>query len=421
MLDDNAGRAEGLSASAQTVMMRCDALGGISEEHDRLTRRYGTLEMRAANDLVGTYMRAAGLDVRRDNIGNVIGRYAAVTEDAPTLLLGSHLDTVRDAGRYDGPLGVLVAIATVERLHARGERLPFAIEVYGFADEEGLRFHTAYLGSSALAGSLEPAALDLADMDGVSLGSAVREFGGNPAGLADDCWSEGPLLGYCEVHIEQGPVLEAQGLPVGVVTAIQGQSRTDITFSGQAGHAGTVPMALRRDALCAASEFVLKVEALARETPGMVATVGQMEVEPGASNVIPGRVRLSVDLRHPDDAVRKAAQTRMLGLTEHDRDVGMSSVPRLDSAAVQCNAHLAGLFARAIGDAGRPVFELASGAGHDAVPISAIAPIAMLFVRCTGGISHHPNEAVSAEDVAVAIDVLERFLGLLASETGGTR
>jgi allantoate deiminase len=421
---DETERAESLDASARVVMERCAALGGISEEHDRLTRRYGTLAMRAANDLVGTYMRAAGMEVRRDNIGNVIGRYAGITDDAPTLLLGSHLDTVRDAGRYDGPLGVLVAIAAAERLHARGERLPFAIEVYGFADEEGLRFHSAYLGSQALAGTLQTAEnaylLVSRDGEGVRFFDAVRDFGGDPGELKGDTWAGGPLLGYCEVHIEQGPVLEARELPVGVVTAIQGQTRTECIFMGQAGHAGTVPMDLRRDALCAASEFILKVETLARATPGLVATVGQLEVEPGASNVIPGQVRLSVDIRHPDDAIREAAQGQMLDLTVTERGVSVSAHLRQDSPAVTCDAHLAGLFTRAISEAGYPVLELPSGAGHDAVPLSSIAPVAMLFVRCKGGISHHPDESVTTEDVAVAIDVLERFLGLLAAKTGGS-
>jgi allantoate deiminase len=409
---------------AEEVMERCDALGGISEEPHRLTRRYGTPAMREVNSLVAGYMRAAGLATRRDNIGNIIGRYAGSCADGPTLLLGSHLDSVRDAGRYDGPLGVLVAIAAVSRLHARGEQLPFAIEVYGFADEEGLRFHHAYLGSEALAGALaEVASLMEAqqrvDDAGLSCAQAIRDFGGDPDALDRDRWSGGSLLGYCEVHIEQGPVLEAQGLPVGVVTAIQGQTRTDCTFIGQAGHAGTVPMHLRRDALCAASEFTLKIEALARETPGLVATVGQMEVDPGASNVIPGRVRLSVDIRHADDAVREAAQARLLDLTTNDRAVNVVTHQLQDSSSVHCDPRLAGLFARAIGDSGYPSFELTSGAGHDAVPLSAIAPVAMLFVRCKGGISHHPDEAVSTEDIGVAVDVLERFLHLLAAESGG--
>jgi allantoate deiminase len=406
-----------LAESARTIMEQCAVLGAISEEAGRLTRRYGTLAMRRANDLVGEYMRGAGMAVGRDHIGNLIGR----TGDprAPTLLLGSHLDTVRDAGRYDGPLGVLVAVECIRRLHADGTHLPFAIQVYGFADEEGLRFHTAYLGSTAVAGTLELARFARRDADGVSLFEAIREFGGNPGALAKDVLVTDGLLGYCEVHIEQGPVLEARAVPVGVVSAIQGQRRFDLTVTGAAGHAGTVPMALRNDALCAASEFVLQVEAVARQTPGLVATVGQVAVEPGASNVIPGIVRLSLDVRHPDDAVLAAACAELLQWFPEERSVSISSLKIQENPSVRCDPHLAGLFARAIEQAGYPAMELPSGAGHDGVPLSAIAPVAMLFVRCAGGVSHHPDESVTAEDVAVAVDVLERFLMLLAAEQAG--
>src|SRR5690348_10935756 len=259
--------------SARVAMERCDILGGYSEESDRLTRRYGTAPMRQANEAVGGWMRTAGMAVRTDAVGNLIGRYEASTAGAPTLLLGSHLDTVRGAGKYDGPLGVMVALACVERLQARGGRLPFAIEVLGFADEEGLRFHTAYLGSTVFAGTFDSDTLNQSDGDGVTLAGAMRAFGGDPDRLAASARHKDDLLGYCEVHIEQGPVLEAQGVPVGMVSAIQGQTRVSLTFTGVAGHAGTVPMALRHDALCAASEFILAVESLARKTTGLVATV----------------------------------------------------------------------------------------------------------------------------------------------------
>lgn len=409
------------TTAAHTVMQRCDILGAISEEPDRLTRRYGTPAMRQVNDTVAGWMRAAGMTVRQDHIGNVIGRYDAAQPGAPTLLLGSHLDTVRDAGRYDGPLGVLVALACVERLHARGARLPFAIEVLGFADEEGLRFHSAYLGSAVVAGSFSPDTLDLADPDGVALADAVRAFGGDPDALPGDHRSPDDLLGYCEVHIEQGPVLEARDLPVGVVSAIQGQSRVDVRFTGQAGHAGTVPHPLRRDALVAASAFVLAVEGLAREREGLVATVGQLTVAPGASNVIPGVVTLSLDVRHPDDATReeacRALEARARGIAQARR-VALDWRPLQSHPSVRCAPRLADLFARAVASEGFPEFRLASGAGHDAVPMSGLTDVAMLFVRCAGGISHHPAEAVAQTDVAVAIAVLERFLALLAEERG---
>ena len=419
MPQDETARAQDLSACARQVMERCDALGSVSDESDRLTRRYGSAAMHTVNGLAGSYMRAAGMQTRRDTIGNVIGHYAAADDDAPTLLLGSHLDTVVDAGRYDGPLGVLVAVETVGRFHARGERLPFAIEVYGFADEEGLRFRTPYLGSKALAGELRAELATIHDDAGLSLADAISDFGGEPAFLDHDRWTETPLLGYCEVHIEQGSLLEARGLPVGIVTAIQGQTRAECTFTGAAGHAGTVPMDLRRDALCAASEFILKLERLACATPGLVATVGQLTVEPGASNVIPGRAALSVDIRHPDDAVRSAAYGRMAELAHTERSVYAETHLTLHAPTVACDSRLAGLLGRAVAEAGYPVCELVSGAGHDAVPLSSIAPVAMLFVRCKGGVSHHPAESVTTEDVATAIDVLERFLRVLAAQNGG--
>jgi allantoate deiminase len=407
--------------SARVVMERCDILGGYSEESDRLTRRYGSAPMRLANEAVGGWMRAAGMAVRTDAVGNLIGRYEASTAGAPTLLLGSHLDTVRDAGKYDGPLGVMAALACVERLHARDERLPFAIEVLGFADEEGLRFHTAYLGSTVFAGTFDANTLNQSDGDEITLAGAMRAFGGDPDTLVASARRKDDLLGYCEVHIEQGPVLEAQGVPVGVVSAIQGQTRVSLTFTGVAGHAGTVPMALRHDTLCAASEFVLAVELLARKTPGLVATVGQLEVEPGASNVIVGRAVLSLDVRHPEDEVRESAVQRLRERAEQlasERRVTVKWQPVSENHSVPCSPRLTETLAEAVADAGHPVPRLASGAGHDAVPMSSLTDIAMLFVRCKGGVSHSPAESVEVADVAAAIEVLERFLGRLTSQGG---
>src|SRR5215210_2578641 len=243
-------------------MERCEALGRTSEEPDLLARPYGSQAMRRANDTVAGWMREAGMGVQSDVFGNLLGRYEGIGNE--TLLLGSHLDTVRDAGKYDGPLGVLVALACVERLQERNERLPFAVEVVAFADEEGLRFGTTFLGSSVFAGSFDPGLLGLEGADGVTLAEAVRSFGGDPDALVDGGRDGDDLLGYCEVHIEQGPVLERLDLPVGVVMGIQGQTRASVDFVGEAGHAGTVPMEGRRDALCAAAEFVLAVEETAR-------------------------------------------------------------------------------------------------------------------------------------------------------------
>ncbi|MFO7170205.1 MAG: allantoate amidohydrolase [Chloroflexota bacterium] len=406
-------------STARRLMERCDALAAISEEPGRLTRRYGTEALRRAQELVTSWMRAAGMTVRRDSVGNLIGRYEAGRAGARTLLLGSHLDTVRDAGRYDGPLGVLAALACVERLHERGERLPFAVEVLAFADEEGLRFRTAYLGSSALAGTFDPAWLERTDPDGITLAEAIRAFGGDLGDLAGARRQAEELIGYCEVHIEQGPVLEALGLPVGVVTAIAGQSRFSISFQGEAGHAGTVPMALRRDALCAAAELVLAAEATARAEVGLVATVGQIEALPGATNVIPGRATLSLDVRHQDDATRRRAIERLRAEAERiaaTRSLELSWQLVQEHPPVPMDAALSGLLRRAVEETGLQAHALPSGAGHDAAVLAALAPVAMLFVRCRGGVSHNPAESVAEEDVAAALDVLERFVMLAAEE-----
>jgi allantoate deiminase len=323
---------------------------------------------------------------------------------------------VRDAGRYDGPLGVLVGLACVERLHDRGARLPFAIEVLAFADEEGLRYHTSYLGSQVVVGRFEPATLELRDSDGVTVAEAIRAFGGDPERLPGDRRDGGDLIGYCEVHIEQGPVLEAENLPVGVVTAIASQSRLNVGFEGVAGHAGTVPMELRHDALCAAAEFIVSVEALGRQTPGLVATVGQIDAQPGASNVIPGQVLLSLDVRHQEDAqcarAIEALRAQAYRIAS-ERHVELAWQLVQGNNAVPCTPALVELLARAVESLGYRARRLPSGAGHDGVMLAALTPIAMLFVRCKGGVSHNPAESVEVEDVAVAIDVLSRFLELL--------
>src|SRR3954451_2118942 len=279
------------ATAAATVLARADELAACTEEPGRLTRRFATPALVRAGDLVLGWMREAGMRAHRDAIGNVVGRWEPPGGAAArTLLLGSHLDTVRDAGRYDGMLGVLVALACVERLRAA----PFAVEVLGFADEEGVRYGTAYLGSSVVAGTFDRDALARRDADGVGMADAIAAFGGDPAALDGARRDREDLLGYVEVHIEQGPVLEAEDLPVGVVTGIAGQTRTEVGFAGVAGHAGTGPMALRSDALAAAAECTVAVEALGRTTEVLVATVGELRVERGASNVIPARAALSL-------------------------------------------------------------------------------------------------------------------------------
>ena len=409
-----------VDASARTVMERCEILASYSEEPDRLTRRFATKAMQQVNETVMAWMHTAGMTVEQDNIGNLIGRYKASQEGAKTLLLGSHLDTVRDAGKYDGPLGVMVSLACVERLHARQKRLPFAIEVLAFADEEGLRYNSACIGSKFMAGTLDPEALHLTDTDGITMTDAIRSFGGdpNPDTLQIARWSHDELLGYCEVHIEQGPVLEARNLPVGVVSAISGQNRISVSFTGEAGHAGTVPMSLRHDALCAAAEFVLAVETLARSLPDVVATVGQVIVQPGASNVIPGKVVLSLDVRHQDNTVRELASEQLEELAREicdTRDVSLGWQLLQEHRTIPCAPGFTRLLEQAIEEMGFPLLSLPSGAGHDAVTLSELTNIAMLFVRCRSGISHNPAESVTDEDVEVALNVLERFVLVLST------
>ena len=398
------------------IIERCQFLAECTEEPGAITRPFASEAMRRAHVLVTDWMREAGMSVRHDNIGNLRGRYPG--DGASTLLLGSHLDSVRDAGKYDGPLGVVVAIAAVQRLHDAGVRLPFAVEVLGFADEEGLRYGSTYLGSRALAGHFDAGDLSRVDAAGIAMSDAIRAFGGDPEQIGADRWQEGDLVGYVEVHIEQGPVLENRGLPVGVVSAIAGQTRMELEFSGVAGHAGTVPMDRRRDALAAAAEFVLAVEAAAATEPGMVATVGKLAVEPGASNVIPGRALFSFDARHAEDRRRDEFTAAMLARAREiarRRKLGFEARGVSENPAVRCSPRLVKLLAQAAKDTGHRPIELTSGAGHDGVVMSTLTDVGMLFVRCKGGISHNPAESVTTEDVAVALDVLSRFLELLAT------
>lgn len=394
-------------------MQRIEALAQISEDAGKLTRTFASPAMRQVNERVGAWMYAAGMSVRTDAIGNLIGHYPAATPEGKILLLGSHLDTVRDAGKFDGPLGVLVALACVEQLHETKTRLPFAIEVVGFADEEGVRYQSTYLGSRALAGTFDPDDLKRVDARGIMMAEAIRNFGGNPDGLASAKVDASRLLGYAEVHIEQGPVLEKKNLAVGVVTAIAGQTRARISFMGEAGHAGTVPMNSRKDALCAAAEFILAVESLAQNRGGLVATVGEIVALPGATNVIPGEAKLSLDVRHPDDAVREQATAELKRRAEEiaaERGVTVKWETSHLNRAVICDRRFTTLMENAVKRHQKEVPLLASGAGHDAAALAGICPVTMLFVRCKGGISHSPLESITEEDAAAGASVLLEFI-----------
>jgi allantoate deiminase len=402
---------------AKTVMARIETLARVSEEPARLTRTFCSSAMRRANDLLSEWMGQAGMTAREDAIGNLIGHYPAAIAGVKSLLLGSHLDTVRDAGKYDGVLGVLLAVACVEALHHQGLRLPFAIQVIAFADEEGVRYQSAYLGSRVAAGTFNQADLRRRDANGISMGEAIRSFGGQPTRLKRARLGSRSLLGYVEAHIEQGPVLEQRNLAVGVVTAIAGQTRSELTFAGQARHAGTTPMRSRRDALCAAAEFVLAVERCASQTAGLVATVGQIRAEPNASNVIPGGVTLSLDVRHQKDSARQRAEVRCLSLARKigaARGVRVSVKTVQQHSAVPCSRRLSRLLGCAVKHHQPELATLPSGAGHDAAMLAGITPAAMLFIRCKGGLSHHPAESVALRDVRVALAVMNDFLRLLA-------
>ncbi|WP_418158363.1 allantoate amidohydrolase [Benzoatithermus flavus] len=399
-------------------MDRLDTLAGFTDEPGRLTRLYLSPAHKAAALQVRQWMAEAGMAAAIDAIGNVAGRYEAAEPGRPALLLGSHIDTVRDAGRYDGNLGVVAAIEAVAELHRRGERLPYVIEVIAFGDEEGVRFPTTLSGSRAIAGTFDPASLASRDAEGTSLEQALRSFGGDPAAIPALARRRERVLGYVELHIEQGPVLESLNLPVGVVTAINGASRFTIEVTGTAGHAGTVPMDLRQDALAAAAEMILAVERRAKGAePGLVATVGRIEARPGAPNVIPGQVAFTLDVRAPADQDRHKAVEDLaaaFATCAARRRVRMKLDKTYDEPAVTCAPWLVGQLAAAVERAGVRPHLLPSGAGHDGLAMVALCDVAMLFVRCAGGISHNPAEAITAEDADVAVAVLLDFLRRLA-------
>lgn len=389
------------------IMARLDALARHSSEADALTRLYLTDAHRDALATVGAWMREAGLAVREDEAGNLIGRREGVTAGLPALLLGSHIDTVSNAGKYDGPLGIVAALEVVVRL---GDApLPFAVEVLALGDEEGVRFSAALTGARAFAGTLDASVLAMTDADGVSMRAALEAFGCTPDDIFAAARTRSDVLAYLELHIEQGPVLEAEQLPVGVVTAIAGAERHVIEVSGIAGHAGTVPMELRHDALAAGAEMVLAAESMARETPDLVATVGQIVAMPGAVNVIPAGARFSLDIRSPSDAVRRKAVARLFGTWREiaaRRGVTLASRKSFEENASPCAPQLMALLDEAIARAGIPRRHLPSGAGHDGLAIASLCPIGMLFLRCRGGISHNPAEAITEEDAGLAACIL---------------
>ena len=395
------------------ILSRIDELALYSETPGQLTRVSLSPEHGEAIRLIRAWMANAGMTTRIDAIGNVIGRYEGNIPDQPAVMLGSHLDTVRDAGRFDGALGVITAIYCVEQLHRANQRLDFAIEIVAFSDEEGVRFQSTLLGSGAVAGRFDMDLLDRTDDEGISLAEALRRFGLQPDRIDDAAYRQDQLLCYVELHIEQGPVLESEDLPVGVVTSIAGASRYQIIFTGQAGHAGTVPMRQRSDALAASCEAALAVERLCTGPDGLVGTVGRISAEPNAINVIPGRVVLGVDIRAGDDALRldtiAAVKAEITAICAR-RHVDVAFEPLHETGSALCATWLIEQLSAAVSARGYRSHHLASGAGHDGMALVGLTDIGMIFVRCRDGISHHRDEYVSARDAGAGACVLLEFV-----------
>ena len=401
--------AAALGERADTMIR---TLGSISAEPNRLVRLFLTPEHRAAADLIAKWMRAANLQVSEDALGTVRGHWSGASKKR--LLIGSHIDTVIDGGMFDGPFGVIAGILAAEHFAAAGRKLGFGIDVLAFGDEEGVRFPTTLASSMACAGTFDAARLDMAGRDGVSLRDAIKQYGKNPDDIPAAAYARDVAAAYVEVHIEQGPVLEYRSQPLGVVNAIAGQSYLNVEFLGEAGHAGTVPMMLRRDALAGAAEVIMLAERLARDTRGeVVATVGHLRSPAAASNVIPGNVALIVDIRSGSDKARHQfvdgfkAEIRAVA---DRRELGLTITQTRDVATTPCDPALQESFADAIRAVGGEPLRLASGAGHDGTAMAKLCPIAMMFVRCRGGISHNPAEYASPADMGLAVAALIRFI-----------
>ncbi len=402
-------------STAHRVIARCRELALCTEIPGETTRLYLCPAMRQVHDRLGDWMRQAGLTVRLDAAGNLRGSYPSSTGGKRVLLIGSHLDTVPNAGAFDGILGVVLGLAAIEALH--GDRLPFAIELIGFSEEEGVRFGRPFLGSLSLVGELDDSVLALHDRDGITVRESLRRFGAPLDELhAEILPRDGTVLGFLEMHIEQGPVLDHAGRALGVVRAIAGQTRARLDFRGQANHAGTTPMSLRHDALAAAAAWIVDVERLAQSTPGLVATVGQITAEPGAPNVIASRALASLDVRHADDDLRRSAVRSLLAAAAtqaHSRGASLKTEIALDQPAVAMHHRLCDLLRQAAQHHGHKASFMVSGAGHDAMVLARRVPATMLFVRSPGGLSHYPDETVLLPDVAAALETTVRFLRTL--------
>jgi allantoate deiminase len=400
---------------AEQAIARCRKLATFSEDAGGTRRTFLSAPMRDCHREVSSWMKAHGMTVSVDAVGNLRGVYSAASQATPRILIGSHLDTVPNAGAFDGILGVVLAIVLVESL--AGLKLPFAIEVIGFSEEEGVRFGVPFIGSRALVGRVDEELLGRKDAQGISVRKAIQDFGLNPSEISKAAMSE-DVLGFIEFHIEQGPVLESSGRPLGAVEAIVGQNRLDFTFAGQANHAGTTPMNLRHDALAAAAEWIVAVEKLAQRSAGLVATVGFVEAKPGAANVIAGEGCATLDIRHASDRARTEALDELIRQAESisaRRGVTVTWRTLLSQHAVAMDPFLMRQIEQAIQKMGCGVHRMASGAGHDAMILAEKVPAAMIFLRSPGGISHDPAESVHLDDVAKALECGHHLLTQLAT------
>ena len=401
---------------ALRAIAECKLIASMTEEPGHVTRRFLTAHMHAVHSHLRGSMEALGMSVRVDAAGNLSGLWQPLRAGPKRLVMGSHVDTVPDAGAFDGVLGVTLALEWVAL--AQEMDLPLAIEVFAFSEEEGVRFGVPFIGSRAVAGRFDSALLALKDADGHTLEAAIRAFGLDPTAIPA-AMIDANVLGFVELHIEQGPALEAEGLSLAAVTGIVGQTRLSLEFAGQANHAGTTPMHLRRDALAGAAEWIGIVEATARRAEGLVATVGKIVAQPGASNVIPATVQMSLDVRHPLDRVRADAAEELLAQAHSvaaRRSLTVQSIRQMDQPAVPMDERLTAFLAEAIETVGLPAKRMPSGAGHDAMVMAVRVPTAMLFLRSPGGISHHPAEDVLEEDVEASLQVGRKFLARLAAE-----
>ena len=404
-----------MKMQALRAIAECRQIAVMSEDPERITRRFLTEPVHKVHDFLRNRMEGLDMTVRVDAAGNLRGLWQPAGASSKRLVMGSHIDTIPDAGAFDGVLGVVMGLELVEI--ARDLQLPLSIEVIAFSEEEGVRFGVPFIGSRAVAVRFDPALLNCEDSEGITLQAAIRDFGLDP-NMIEDTVLDQDAIGFVEIHIEQGPVLESEGLGLAVVSGIVGQTRLTLEFTGQANHAGTTPMRLRHDAMAAAAEWISDVESLALATEGLVATVGKVDVEPNVGNVVPGKASVSLDVRHAHDASRTSAVEKLIekanSIAER-RGLALQRTDRLDQPAVPMDERLTSFLADAIEAAGMPLKQIASGAGHDAMVMAARVPTAMLFLRSPGGISHHPAEAVREEDVEAALHVGRKFLERLAA------